>query len=283
MATIDQSRDPPNVRSLIRRFGLRPDKGLGQNFLLDQGVLRKIMAISELQGDEMVVEIGAGLGSLTYHLSQAARSVITIEFDERLIPALESVLVAYENVRLVVGDILQLNLDELVGGLPYQIIANIPYNITSLLIRRLLESSNPPSRIILTIQKEVAQRIVAPPGELSLLALSVQVYGEPNIKGHIPAQAFYPQPKVDSSILRIDLYESPVVPQALLSTFFQLAKVGFNQRRKQLRNSIAGGLGVTKDVASEWLLAAEIDPRQRPQELGVDAWAKLAEIVKHNR
>ena len=280
---MDQSRDAPNVKALLRRFGIQPDKGLGQNFLLDQEALRQIIRISELQGDETVIEVGAGLGSLTYHLAQAAGRVIAIEFDDRLISALESVLGYYSNVELVAGDILQLNLEDLVGGHPYQIIANIPYNITSLLIRRFLESSNSPSRVILTIQKEVAERIVAPPGKLSLLALSVQVYGEPNIKVTIPAEAFYPQPKVDSSILRIDLHKYPLVPQALLSTFFQVAKVGFNQRRKQLGNSIAGGLGIAKEMASEWLLEADIDPKQRPQELGVGDWLKLAEIVNRNK
>jgi 16S rRNA (adenine1518-N6/adenine1519-N6)-dimethyltransferase len=250
---------------------------------MDQGALKRIISISDLVGDETVVEIGAGLGSLTYHLSLSARRVIAVEFDERLVSALESVLQFYENVELVIGDILRLNLEDLVGGGSYQIIANIPYNITSLLIRRLLETPNPPSMVILTIQREVAERIVALPGQLSLLALSVQVYGEPNIKGHIPAQAFYPQPKVDSSILRIDLHETPKVPQALLPTFFQLAKVGFNQRRKQLKNSIAGGLGVSKDVANEWLMAAEIDPKQRPQELDIEAWLRLTEKVSQNR
>jgi 16S rRNA (adenine1518-N6/adenine1519-N6)-dimethyltransferase len=280
MTTLDQSMKPPNVRKLLRHFNIRPDKKLGQNFLIDQGSLQKIIKIANLQGDEVVVEIGAGLGSLTYHLSDAAENVIAIEFDERLIPALETVLLPLKNVEMVIGDILQIPIESLVGYRPYQIIANIPYNITSKLIRQLLENPNPPTRLILTLQKEVAQRIVALPGDLSLLALSVLVYGNPRTMGSIPSEAFYPQPKVDSSILMIDLYETAVVPHTLISTFFQLARIGFNQRRKQLKNSIAGGLGIPKEQAYDWLKEARIDPKQRPQELEVHDWVGLAEVVQ---
>jgi len=250
---------------------------------LDQDELRKIISVSELSGDELVVEIGAGLGSLTYYLSQATRHVIAIEFDERLIPILDLMFGRYENVELVAADILKLNLEEFIGNQPFQIVANIPYNITSVLIRRLLESSNPPSRMILTLQKEVAERIVASQGQLSLLALSVRVYGDAQIMGTIPAKAFYPQPQVDSAILRIDLHPSPIVPPNLLPKFFQLAKIGFHQRRKQLKNSIAGGLGIPKELASEWLCLAGITPTQRPQELGVKAWVRLAEVISQQQ
>jgi 16S rRNA (adenine1518-N6/adenine1519-N6)-dimethyltransferase len=283
MNTVHQGENPPDVQALLRRFRLRPDKELGQNFLLDQDELRKIISVSDLSGDEWVVEIGAGLGSLTYYLSQAAQHVIAIEYDERLVPVLELLFGRHENVELVAADILKLNLEDFVGDRPYQIIANIPYNITSVLIRRLLESSNSPLRMILTLQKEVAERIVASQGQFSLLTLSVRVYGDPQIMGIIPAKAFYPQPQVDSAILRIDLHSSPIVSPELLPKFFQLAKIGFHQRRKQLKNSIAGGLGIPKDLASEWLCLAGITPTQRPQELGVEAWVRLAEVLSHQQ
>jgi 16S rRNA (adenine1518-N6/adenine1519-N6)-dimethyltransferase len=283
MNTVHQGENPPDVQALLRRFRLRPDKELGQNFLLDQDELRKIISVSDLSGDEWVVEIGAGLGSLTYYLSQAAQHVIAIEYDERLVPVLELLFGRHENVELVAADILKLNLEDFVGDRPYQIIANIPYNITSVLIRRLLESSNSPLRMILTLQKEVAERIVASQGQFSLLTLSVRVYGDPQIMGIIPAKAFYPQPQVDSAILRIDLHPSPIVSPELLPKFFQLAKIGFHQRRKQLKNSIAGGLGIPKDLASEWLCLAGITPTQRPQELGVEAWVRLAEVLSHQQ
>jgi 16S rRNA (adenine1518-N6/adenine1519-N6)-dimethyltransferase len=263
----------------MRRFGLRPDKRLGQNFLIDKASLRKVVEAADLHGDETVLEIGAGLGSLTVLLSQSAHKVITVEFDERLIPALEMSIDQLENVRLVVGNILKLDVEDLLGDQAYCVIANIPYNITSVLIRHLMESKRPPQTMVLTLQKEVAQRIIAVPGELNLLALSVQVYGVPQVVGHIPSRAFYPQPKVDSSIIHINLHKSPIVPPELLSTVFQLTKIGFNQKRKQLRNSLSAGMGVEKDVAKKWLRDAAIDPHSRPQELALEKWVLLAETV----
>ncbi len=272
----------PNVRALMRRFGIRPDKRLGQHFLIDKASLKKVVTSSDLQGDETVLEIGAGLGSLTVVLSQYAREVIAVEFDNRLIPALEMAIGHLENVRLVVGDILKFDFGELLGDQAYFVIANIPYNITSLLIRRLMESKHPPGRIVLTLQREVAHRIIAVPGELNLLALSVQVYGVPRIVGHIPSKAFYPQPKVDSSIIHIQLHESPIVPPELLSTFFQLSRIGFNQRRKQLGNSLSSGMGVDKETVVRWLTTSDIDPHSRPQELELEKWVRLAETISYS-
>jgi 16S rRNA (adenine1518-N6/adenine1519-N6)-dimethyltransferase len=276
---MSQHVDLPNIRALMRRFELRPDKRLGQHFMIDKASLRKVITASDLEGDETVLEIGAGLGSLTVLLSQYARKVIAVEFDERLIPALEVSIGHLANVRLVVGDVLKLNFEELLGDQAYFVIANIPYNITSILIRKLMECRYPPGRIILTLQREVAQRIIAAPGELNMLALSVQVYGVPRIVGNIPSKAFYPQPKVDSSIIRIQLHESPIVAPELLSTFFRLTKIGFNQKRKQLGNSLSTGIGVDKETAIGWLTDSAIDPHSRPQELEIEAWVRLAQTT----
>jgi len=279
---MSQTRDLPNVRALMKRFGLRPDKRLGQNFLINRDALNKVVEVSEFHGDETILEIGAGLGSLTTLLSRSVHKVLAVEFDERLIPALEMSIGHLANVRLIVGDVLKLDIEELLGDQAYDVIGNIPYNITSMLIRHLMESRHPPKKVILTLQREVAQRIVAPPGELSLLALSVLVYGTPRIVGHIPSKAFYPKPKVDSSIVRIHLHESPVVPPSLISTFFQCAKLGFNQKRKQLVNSLSSGLGITKETAMKWLQDAAIDPHSRPQELSLEAWVRLAKVIKQD-
>jgi 16S rRNA (adenine1518-N6/adenine1519-N6)-dimethyltransferase len=279
---MSQPAELPNVRALLRLFGLRPDRRLGQNFLIDKASLEKVVAASDLQGDETVLEIGAGLGSLTVLLSKYAYKVIAVEFDRRLVPALEITIGQLSNVRLIVGDILKLNIEDLIRDPAYMVIANIPYNITSILIRKLMESAHPPERIILTVQREVAQRIVAVPGELNLLALSVQVYGEPHLVGQIPAKAFYPKPKVDSSIIRIQVHPSPIVPKELLSTFFQLTRIGFNQKRKQLGNSLSSGMGVRKEMVLEWLTDAAIDPHSRPQELELEKWISLArKVVNH--
>jgi len=271
----------PNVRALMRRFGLHPDKRLGQNFLIEKSSLEKVVQVSSLYGDETVLEIGAGLGSLTVLLSASAQRVIAVEIDKRLIPALELSIGHLDNVHLIVGDILKLNITDLLDDQAYFVIANIPYNITSVLVRHLMESRHPPERIVLTLQREVAQRIIAVPGELSLLALSVQVYGTPKIVGQIPSSAFYPQPKVDSSIIRIQLHPSPIVPPELISTFFHLAKIGFNQKRKQLVNSLASGLGMNKDQVRMWLIESKIDPHSRPQEIELMQWVRLAETISN--
>jgi 16S rRNA (adenine1518-N6/adenine1519-N6)-dimethyltransferase len=277
------SIESPNVPALMRRYGLRPDKRLGQNFLIDKKYLYKVVEASNLKGDETVLEIGAGLGSLTVLLSEFTHQVIAVEIDTRLIPALQFTIRHVENVQMVVGDILKLDIPDLMGRRPYSVIANIPYNITSLLIRHLMESRIPPEMIVLTLQKEVAQRIIATPGDLNLLALSVQVYGEPHIIGHIPAKAFFPKPKVDSSIIRITLHSSPIMPPDLVPRFFQLAKIGFNQKRKQIVNSLSAGLGLKKERVKKWLLDSDVDPRSRPQELELDIWVMLAETFSDLR
>ena len=233
---------PLKVPTILREFGLRPQKSLGQNFLIDSTALENIVRAAEVAPTQNVLEIGPGVGSLTRYLASAAHKVVAVELDSALIPALQSVLSDWENVSIIQGDILDLDPAELMQGEPYQVVANIPYYITSALIRHLLESGNPPQRLVLTIQKEVAERICAT-DKYSLLALSIQVYGKPTTVLQIPAGAFYPPPKVDSKVIRIDLYDQPLVPVEHLDTFFKLAKAGFSQKRKTLLNALSGGAG----------------------------------------
>ncbi len=270
---------PPDVRALMRRFGIHPRKKLGQNFMVDPRALRKVIAAAQLAGSETVLEIGAGVGSLTWWLAQHCARVVAVEIDERLIPALEYALSNESNVEIVAGDILEMDVDEVLGNGPYSVVANIPYYITSALIRRLMESRRRPECLVLSVQKEVAERIAAGPGEMSLLALSVQVYGEPELRGRIPASAFYPQPKVDSAVLRIAGYPSPRVPQALIEALFVLARAGFGQKRKQLHNALAKNLGKPNETVLEWLSAAGVRPEQRAQELSIDNWLDLAQAM----
>src|SRR6185295_15985876 len=176
---------------------------------------------------DTVLEIGPGLGSLTRYLGASAKEVVAVELDSNLLPALQTVLATYPNVRLIQGDILKLSPKDLIAEKDYLVVANIPYYITSAVIRHLLENDPKPRRIVLTVQKEVAERICAKPGDMSLLALSVQVYGKPAIAATIPAEAFYPAPKVDSAVIRVDLYPTPLIPAGLLDRFFRLAKAGF--------------------------------------------------------
>ena len=269
-------------KSLLRRFGLRPDKRLGQNFLFDRNALQKIIQAANLSGKETVLEVGAGLGSLTRYLASASGKVIAVEFDQRLIPPLNLLLRDLHNVLIIEGDILKLNLVELVGGKPYFVIANIPYNLTSKLIRILLESSKPAERIILTIQKEVAERIVAIDDDQSLLSISVRLYGNPKIKGRIVASSFYPKPSVDSRILEIMPYKEPIVDNELIPTLFKMARAGFNQKRKQLKNSLSTGLSIEAHIVEQWLVQSGIDPAQRPQTVDLEQWTKLARHMQAN-
>ena len=266
---------PLDAAAVLKRYGLRPDKKLGQNFLQDSSALEKIAQSAEIQADDCVLEIGPGLGSLTRYLADSARSVAAVELDPDLIPPLKAVLTPHSNVRIVHGDILDLSISDLVDQPGYIAAANIPYNITSAIIRHLLESEPKPRRIVLTIQKEVAERICATPGDMSLLALSVQVYGSPRIVAKIPAGAFYPVPNVDSAILRVDIYNEPLIPREMLPHFFKLIKAGFGQKRKMLRNSLAAGLHIKPAEAETMLKQAEIDPMRRAETLSIDEWGRL--------
>lgn len=268
---------PLNASALLKRFGLRADKRLGQNFLQDPFALEKIVQAAEIQDNDSVLEIGPGLGSLTRYLALSAREVIAVELDEDLLPPLKAALTPYQNIRLIQGDILKLSPSELIQQPDYLVVANIPYYITSAVIRHFLESERKPRRVVLTIQKEVAERICARPGDLSLLALSVQVYGRPEITARIPAEAFYPAPKVDSAIIRIDIYPSPLIPEPLLNTFFKLIKAGFGQKRKTLRNSLSSGLHISPSEAETLLISAKIDPKRRAETLSIEEWKSLCE------
>ncbi len=266
---------PLEIGALLRKHGLRPKKGLGQNFLADPAALERIIAAAEIPPETAVLEIGPGLGNLTRYLAKAARRVVAVELDAALLPALQEVLAPFDNVEVVQGDILELNPADLMHEPGYHVVANIPYYITSAVIRRLLEAPLQPARIVLTVQKEVAERITAAPGKLSLLALSVQVYGQPKVSARIPAGAFYPPPNVDSAVVRVDLYPQPWIPTEQLDSFFRLAKAGFSQKRKTLRNSLSGGLGWKPERAQALLAAAGIDPMRRAETLSLDEWREL--------
>jgi len=264
-----------DVPGLLRQHGLHPEKSLGQNFLLDESALQQVVNAAEISPEEIVLEIGPGLGSLTRYLAVFARSVVAVELDHNLISPLIQIVSQYPNVQVVEGDILALDPVQLVSQQEYVVVANIPYYITSALIRHLLEARIPPKRLVLTIQQEVASRICALPGEMSLLALSVQIYGHPEIIAHIPASAFYPPPKVDSIVLRIDLFSSPLIPTAQLDVFFQLIKAGFSQKRKTLRNALSGGLRLPPSRVEVFLIEASIDPMRRAETLDIGEWRHL--------
>ena len=267
-------KDP---RALIKAFHLKPKKSLGQNFLVSPAGIEKVIRAAELSGEDDVLEIGAGLGTLSLALADSSKHVVVIELDTDLIPALTWVLADSPNVEVVHGDILTMELCDLGLHQHYAVVANIPYNITSRLVRKLLESSFPADRVVLTIQDEVARRMVAAPGEMNLLALGVQAYGQPVIQAAIPAEAFFPQPKVDSAVIRIDRFPVPRLSPEQLNPFFDLARAGFSQRRKQLPNALSRGLGLTKDEVRSMLEESQIPPPSRAQELTLEDWIRLAD------
>ena len=264
-----------SISAILKSHNLRPDKSLGQNFLTDPNILEKIVQIAGVTSTDTVLEIGAGLGHLTAQLAKSARAVTAVELDGRFIPILSERLAPFANISLVEGDILQLNNSDLVQDDDYLVVANIPYYITSRILRKLLESRLKPREIILTIQYEVARRVCAETGKFSLLALSVRMYGKPKLEMRIPAGAFYPPPKVDSAVIKIGLHPDPLLPDPQREKFFQLIKAGFLHKRKTLRNSLSKGLGWTPDQAAEFLISGRIDPGRRAETLSIPEWLEL--------
>lgn len=262
-----------NPKALLDYYQVHPKKSLGQNFVQDTHALDKIVAAAELTPVDTVLEIGPGTGALTEQLAQAAGRVIAVELDQRLEPILSAALGHLPNVEIVYADILHTDVPALVGAGDYVAVANVPYYITSAILRHLLESPRRPRRLVLTMQLEVAERLVAKPGDMSLLAVSAQFYAQVEIVTRLNAATFYPRPEVDSAVVRLDTYPQPPVEIPDEKTFFRIVKAGFSQKRKQLKNSLGEG-------GSTLLERAGIDPRRRAETLSIEEWAALARASK---
>ncbi len=236
--------------------------------------------------DETIIEIGAGLGALTEELAQRAARVIAIELDDALAARLAARF-AGTNVTAVHGDALKLDAASLLaragGAPPYVVAGNLPYAVAQPLLRHYLEAAPRPERLAVMVQAEVAESIVARPGEMSLLSLAVQLYGEPRLLFRVPPSAFYPPPKVRSAVVRIDVAERLRADVEDVDAFFEVARAGFSTRRKQLRNALSNGLALTTARASELLAAAGIDATKRAQELSLDEWAALSRVWASKR
>jgi len=272
------------AKGLLRHHGLRAKKSLGQHFLTDEGILHHIATAAELTPEDVVIEVGPGLGVLTRELAKRTRRVIAVETDSRLASVLSEAMAKMANTSVICSDILQSDPALLLtsAGVEntspgYKVVANIPYYITSLILRHFLEASLKPSLMVVMVQREVGEAIVAQPGGMSLLAVSVQLYGKPVIAGHVPAQSFYPPPKVDSVILQIKLYEQPPVRVSQTSEFFNVVRAGFSAPRKQLRNALAQGLEVSPQEAANLLERAMINPQRRAETLHLQEWARICE------
>jgi 16S rRNA (adenine1518-N6/adenine1519-N6)-dimethyltransferase len=268
-----------DTRRLLQQWDIRPSKGLGQNLITDPVILDKIVGAAELSPGDVVLEIGAGLGTLTERLAQQAGRVVAVELDERMTAVLQDTLSSLNNVALVQGDILALNPAQLVQpASEYKVVANLPYYITSAVLRHLLESSHRPQRLVVTVQREVAERIVAKPGQMSLLAVSVQFYGEPRLLFRIKPGSFYPSPGVVSAVVRVDMHDTPPVDLDA-AAFFRVVRAGFTQRRKQLRNTLSAGLHVPPEEVAARLQEAGIDPKRRAQTLSLEEWASAVRVL----
>ena len=270
MVTIQSSRQR------LRGLGLRPRKSLSQSFLDDQHVAAAIVGAAELDAAWDVLEVGPGLGVLTERLARAARRVVAIEIDPLLAEGLRTELTR-DNIQVVTDDVLQVEPASYFEA-PFVVVANLPYHVTSPALRHLLNAGPPfAARMVVMVQAEVADRIAAAAGDMSALAVTIQAQAEVRIVQRVPASAFYPRPKVDSAVLRVQpLAESALpIPRGGDPDFTKLVQAGFKQPRKKLANSLAEGLGAPKEVATALLLAVGIDPSLRPQALAVADWVRL--------
>ncbi len=280
------------TKKMLRRYDLKARKRLGQHFLIDDEVLRLIIFAAEIAPTDIILEVGPGLGILTRELAGKAGRVIAIELDDKLAALLEQTLSSFHNVTIINENILHIDLPALLpepkSSLPgaevhYKVVANLPYYITSPVLHHFLQASVKPQTIIVMVQKEVAEAIVAEPGQRSVLSNMVQLYGKPKIVSYVPAQSFYPAPEVDSAILRIDVYPRPVVAITDEKGFFELIRAGFTARRKQIANSLAQGLGFHKNTALELLGKAGINPHRRAETLTLEEWAQLWEVFTREK
>jgi len=276
-------------QQLLRQFGFKPKKRLGQHFLVDEAVLERILSAVELSPDDIVVEIGPGLGILTEGLAKRRAKVIAVELDSKLVALLKKRLAAFLDVQIIHADILKvtprqllqdnLTASELTRG--YKVIANLPYYITSPVLSHFLEAQPRPSEMVVMVQKEVGEAIAAAPGKMRLLSVKAQFYSQPTIISYVPAASFYPPPKVDSVILRLDVYSQPPLIKSGVSdvaSFFDIVMHGFSAPRKQLRNSLAHSLEMPPSQVASLLEEASIEAKRRAETLSLEEWRKLWKI-----
>ncbi len=265
------------TRKLLRRSGLRARKRLGQHFLIDEQVLEKVVTASELAKDDFVIEVGPGLGVLTTELAKRAGRVVAIELDDRLAELLEETTSSCGNVTVINEDVLKVSLPELLDreSKSYKVVANLPYYVTSPVLRHFLEADIQPQVMVVMVQKEVAEEIAAQPGKMSLLSIGVQLYGQPEIVEYVPSACFYPPPEVDSAVLKVVPYSRAPVEIDDREGFFTLVRAGFSAARKQLPNSLAQGLSIPKADALALLDSTGIEPKRRAETLSISEWAEL--------
>jgi 16S rRNA (adenine1518-N6/adenine1519-N6)-dimethyltransferase len=275
------------TKDLLRQYELRAKKGLGQHFLVNSSILKKIMQTAEISRSDLILEIGPGIGILTRELVKEAGWVIAVELDREMVAILNDTLSSYQNYSLLNRDILEIEPSDLIreerakfppaisGSAQYKLVANLPYYITQPIIRHFCEARLKPQVMVIMVQKEVAENIAARPGHMSILAISVQFYGKPEIIRSVPAGNFYPAPKVDSAILKISLYPRPRLDVTTEKSFFKIVRAGFCARRKQVANSLSQGLSLPRTEVLSLMRKAGVSPQKRAEVLTLEEWASL--------
>ena len=271
------------LRNLLYAHGMRPNKAFGQNFLIDRSILERMVEAAEIERDDQVLELGAGTGVLTRELARRARRVVAVELERDMLTLLVKTTGALPNVERLARNLLYLDPQDVFAQEPYKLVANLPYYITAPTFRHFLESANKPRLLVVMVQYEVAQRMVAGPGDMSLLGVSVQFYGQPSIVARVPARSFYPAPKVDSAILRVDVLDRVPLSLAERDDFFHIVQAGFAERRKQLHNSLTHHLHRKNEEIRDSLAAANIDPSRRAETLTIDEWLALRAALSNNQ
>lgn len=274
---LKSSKPDPSPWELLRAIGITPSKALGQHFLHDRKIVRRIVAESGVTSQDLVLEIGPGLGILTRELATTARQVIAIERDSRLAAALSDA--GLENVTIVEADATEIEPGDLIGHDEYHVVANLPYSVGTAIIQRLQESAHPPRTLTLMLQREVAERITARPPNMSLLAVAVQFHGVPKLLFRIGTGAFVPPPRVQSAVIRVATHATPLLARADQPVFFRVVRAGFAQPRKQLINNLIHGLGYSRSEIERVLDVAGIEPTLRPERLTVADWVRLFHAV----
>ncbi|MFC2009162.1 16S rRNA (adenine(1518)-N(6)/adenine(1519)-N(6))-dimethyltransferase RsmA [Chloroflexota bacterium] len=269
------------VKDLLRRNQLKADKHLGQHFLVDRGILKSIAAAANLTNEDTVVEVGPGTGLLTREIALLAGNVIAVELDTRMVALLSEELADATNVTVVHGDILRLPPTALLdthapaNTHSYKVVANLPYYITSPVLRHFLLSPTAPSTMVVMVQQEVGRAIAAKPGDMSLLSVMIQTFAQPTAVKKVSARSFHPPPKVDSMVLRLEVAAQPPIPREDAATFTEFVAAGFRAPRKQIRNSLCLGLQATREHVEPLLAQANVDPVRRPEMLTIDEWVLL--------
>ena len=284
---MEKLSNPQRTIEVIKKYEFCFQKKFGQNFLIDGHVLDKIIAGAGVTKDDMVLEIGPGIGTMTQYLAEAAGKVVAVEIDRNLLPILQETLADYDNVKVIHADVLSLDLDKLVqeenGGRPIKVVANLPYYITTPIIMALFEQHVPLANVTVMVQKEVAARMKSGPGskDYGALSLAVQYYAEPYIVANVPCNCFMPRPNVDSAVIRLTRYEEPPVQVKDEKMLFKIIRASFNQRRKTLQNGLnnSSELNFTKDQIAAAIAEAGFSPSVRGEALTLEQFAKLTDIL----